>query len=184
MTFVCVSMHAAVWSILSWAAIGSDKELMQSAHPSSRDCYTVSKRRAGLDGNTPSDWNTKQGRPHKGNKHRSINTVVLLWGESCRWPSLPMTLLFNREGGLCFQTHPGRPILHPDAAGMFLLFCVSLVFVYTSRLPQSKQTDLLISITNLTNKGMQAAKPTDVHKMKGFSNLSRSVSEELQACSR
>ena len=34
--------------------MGSDKELMQSAHPSSRDCFTVSTALAGLDGNTAS----------------------------------------------------------------------------------------------------------------------------------
>lgn len=115
----------------------------------------------------------KQCRPHRGNKHRSINTLVLLRGESCRWPSLPVTLLFIRRrewvcvcggGESCLQIHPGEPILHPHAAGMFLLFCVSLVFVYTSRPPQSEPTDLLISITNLTNSGMQGAKPTDAQK--------------------
>lgn len=78
-------------------------------------------------------------------------------------PNLPFSAEQKESGAgvFCFQTHPSQAILQPDAAGMFPLFCLFVVFVYTSRPPQSKQTGLLISITNLTNKGMQAAKPTD-----------------------
>lgn len=139
-----VSIHAAVWSILGWAAIGWDKELMQSAHPSSRSCFTVSTGLAGLDGNTPSAWHTKQGRPHRGNKQRSINTLVLLRGESCRWPSLPVNLLFNRrggEGGVLFANPPRRA--HPSprccCRNVSSLLCLSGVCLHLSA--ASKQAD-------------------------------------------
>ncbi len=41
---------------------GLDKELMQSAHPSPRDCFAVSTGLAGLDGNTRSARYKKTGQ--------------------------------------------------------------------------------------------------------------------------
>lgn len=140
---VCVSMHAAVWSILVWVAIGSDKELMQSALPSSRDCFTVSTGLAGLVGKHSLRLTHK-------------NRAETQWCYSEESPAAEPP-----SPWLSFSASPSFTQMLQEC---FLPFCVSLVFVYTSRLPQSKRTDLLISITNLTNNGMQVAKPTDAQK--------------------
>lgn len=172
-----------VWSILSWVAMGSDKELMQSAHPSSWDCFTVSTGLAGLDVNTRSTWHKKQDRPHRGNKHQSINTVVLLWGESCCWPSLPMTLLSNRRWGVrgfCLQTHPAKPRCCRNVFFSFVSpWCLFTPHGCLKACWQISSSPLQIWQT----MGNKLPNP-QTHKRRGFSNLSRSVNEVQQACSR
>lgn len=64
-----------------------------------------------MDGNTPSAWHTKPGRPHWGNKHWSINTLVLLWGESSAEPPHPDSP-FKQEEGILFADPPRRA--HPS----------------------------------------------------------------------
>lgn len=56
----CVCTHAAMRSISS-RVIVIDKRLMQIAHSSHRDCFTVSTGLGGLDGNTWV-WTHKTGK--------------------------------------------------------------------------------------------------------------------------
>lgn len=156
---------------------------MQSVHPSSRDCFTVSKRLAVLDGNTPSAWHRKKARPHKGNKHQSINTLVLLWGESCRWPFLPMTLLFNREGG--------GSVFRPTQASLsFTQMLQECFFSFVSLWCLFTPLGCLKASRQISSSSLQIWQTREcklpnpqTHKRGDFNNYSRSVSEEQQACS-
>ena len=137
----------------------------------------------------------KQCRPHRGNKHRSINTLVLLRGESCRWPSLPVTLLFIRRrecvcacvcvwGGscVCRSTQASPSFTHMLQECFFSFVSLWCLFTPLGCLKASGQ----ISSSPLQiwqTMGCKVPNPR-THKRRALGNLSTSVSEEQQACSR